>query len=219
MDADGIWFLNINLMSIYFLSDVLSRQPEPKSICVMGLCWRLILLCLLFGLCVADVSADEADSRRVGISLSIFPRIVAVDNQFRDKLNADKKAYLFFIYDKDEEYAQQLADLMQKNNANIGGMYVEIKAVSVEDGLQGNDLPTAMFIAERLGEAQLNKVMKFANDSQRLVFSPFTGDVERGVTVGISVTNRVKPYFNLASLRQSKISINALLMKMSKRYE
>lgn len=204
-------------------SGVISHRAEPQNTSKVngfgGLLWRLILFCLLFGLSVVGALADEADSRRVGISLSIFPRIVAVDNQFRDKLNADRKAYLFFVYDKDEKYARQLADLMQTNSDNIGGMYVAIKVVSVADGLQKNDLPTAMFIVERLSDAQLNKVMKFASDSQRLVFSPFTGDVERGVTVGISVTNRVKPYFNLDSLRQSKISINALLMKMSKRYE
>jgi hypothetical protein len=210
-------------MAAFSNSGVILHRTEPQDTSKVkgsgGLLWRLILFCLLFGLSVVGVLADEADSRRVGISLSIFPRIVAVDNQFRDKLSVDRKAYLFFVYDKDEEYAHELADLMQKNNDNIGGMYVTIKVVSVADGLQKDDLPTAMFIVERLSDAQLNKVMKFANDSQRLLFSPFTGDVERGVTVGISVTNRVKPYFNLASLRQSKISINALLMKMSKRYE
>lgn len=181
--------------------------------------WALILLAAVSCAFAGWVMADEADSRRVDISLSIFPRIVAVDNNFRDKLNVDNKAYLLFVYDKNEKYAEQLADRMQEGNANIGGMQVVAKALGVAAELEEVDPPTAIFIVEKLTEAQLKKVMDYSNKTHRLVFSPFLGDVERGVTVGISVTNRVKPYFNLPSLRQSKVSINALLMKMSKRHE
>ena len=163
--------------------------------------------------------ADENDTRRVDISLSIFPRIVAVDNHFRDKLNSDKKAYLLFVYDKNQKYAQQLADRMKNSNANIGGMAVVTEIISVTDDLPINNPPTAVFLVERLSSAQLEKIMLFSAETHRLVFSPYSGDVERGATVGISVTNRVKPYFNLSALRQSKVAINALLMKMSKRHE
>jgi hypothetical protein len=70
-----------------------------------------------------------------------------------------------------------------------------------------------------LKDGDLKKIVKIAEENSCIVFSPFTGDVERGVVVGISVTNRVKPYFNIRALERSKIVINALLMKMSKRYE
>ena len=49
----------------------------------------LVMLSTMTGVSLADENTD----RRVDISLSIFPRIVAVDNHFRDKLNADKKAH------------------------------------------------------------------------------------------------------------------------------
>jgi len=181
--------------------------------------WSLILLVAATSVVAGWVMADEADSRRVDISLSIFPRIVAVDNHFRDKLNAENKAYLLFVYDKNEKYAQQLADRMQEGNANIGGMKIVAKGISVAADLEEDSPPTAIFVVEKLNEAQLNKLIDYSNKASRLLFSPFLGDVERGVSVGISVTNRVKPYFNLFSLRESKVSINALLMKMSKRHE
>lgn len=187
--------------------------------CPQAFYWGMVILVVMLVTTVGWVVADETDNRRIDISLSIFPRIVAVDNQFREKLDADKKAYLLFVYDKDDKYASELVDRVQKNNANIGGMYVAAKAVSIADDLVEGSPPTAMFIVEKLDDAQLKKVMAFSNKTNRLLFSPFSGDVERGVTVGISVTNRVKPYFNLTSLRESKVSINALLMKMSKRHE
>ncbi|MBL1274519.1 MAG: hypothetical protein COB30_000365 [Ectothiorhodospiraceae bacterium] len=181
--------------------------------------WAANLLLLLGMFLGSAVGADETEKRRVDISLSIFPRIVAVDNHFREKLDADKKAYLLFLYDKDEGYARHLVERIQENNQNIGGKYVVANVLSVNSNLQNIALPTAIFIVEKLSDAQLKKVMAFSERAHRLVFSPFSGDVERGVTVGISVTNRVKPYFNLSSLERSKIVINALLMKMSKRYD
>ena len=181
--------------------------------------WSLVILLVSLSAMVGASLADENDTRRVDISLSIFPRIVAVDNHFRDKLNSDKKAYLLFVYDKNQKYAQQLADRMKNSNANIGGMAVVTEIISVADDLPINNPPTALFVVEKLSSAQLEKIMLFSAETHRLVFSPYSGDVERGATVGISVTNRVKPYFNLSALRQSKVAINALLMKMSKRHE
>lgn len=183
--------------------------------------WLLCLVLLLTLFATSPVAADEKERRRVDISLSIFPRIVAVDNHFRDKLGEDKTVRLYFLYDKDRENAEDLAQRMNKSGQGIGGREVLAEAVSVDKAVLANDdeLPMAIFITEHLGDARLLRAMLFAEKYNRLVFSPFTGDVERGVTVGISVTNRVKPYFNMHALQRSKIAINALLMKMSRRYE
>jgi hypothetical protein len=165
--------------------------------------------------------ADEEENRRVDISLSVFPRIVAVDNNFRSKLNPEHKVELVFIYREDEERAQSLVELLISKNKNIGGMSVAVSAVGIKNifNASGESRPTAMFISERLNDDDLKKVVAIAKKNSCIVFSPFTGDVERGVMVGLSVTNRVKPYFNVQALKNSNVSINALLMKMSKRYE
>ena len=203
----------------YLDADVI-RAPKVSTVNARRfLRWSLVILLVSLSTMAGASLADENDVRRVDISLSIFPRIVAVDNHFRDKLNSDKKAYLLFVYDKNKEYAQQLADRMKNSNANIGGMAVVTEIMSVADDLPINNPPTALFVVERLSNAQLEKIILFSAETHRLVFSPYSGDVERGATVGISVTNRVKPYFNLSALRQSKVAINALLMKMSKRHE
>jgi hypothetical protein len=175
---------------------------------------------LILGLLVnSSLYADETDDRRLDISVSIFPRVVAVDNHFREKLTSDKKAYLLFVYEEDEDLAQELAGRIGKDDGNIGGMSVVTRVQGVTEALPQDEVPSAIFLVERLSNEHLEKVINYAESTSRLVFSPFSGDVERGVMVGISVTNRVKPYFNLSALRRSKVVINALLMKMSKRYE
>ena len=186
---------------------------------------RCVVVALLFsnqGVLAGGLEyADEEEKRRVNISLSVFPRIVAVDNNFRSKLNSDKKVRLLVLYDKNKVRAQRLVEQLTSKNKNIGGMNVTADISSVVDGFvfDQKNQPTAIFLSERLGDVGLSKVMTYAEEENRIVFSPFVGDVERGVTVGISVTNRVKPYFNLPALKRSKVDVNALLMKMSKRYE
>ena len=180
------------------------------------------LLSLVLVVSVAGIGfADEQEKRRVDISLSIFPRIVAVDNQFRHKLNKDQQVRLLFVYEREEANARDLAQRMMADSRSIGGMRVvtDVAQVNAAYAADGQLPPTAIFLAERFTPAHLARVMKYAEEHNRLVFSPFSGDVERGVTVGISVTNRVKPYFNVPVLERTKVEINALLMKMSKRYE
>jgi hypothetical protein len=179
-----------------------------------------IIVMLLVAYFSGSVFAVETDLRRVEISLSVFPRIVAVDNDFRAKLGPGRTARLLFVYDTDRSYAEELAARLLEKSGNIGGMPVVTALADVNQPLPGGDeLPTAIFLAERLAPAKLKIVMHYANHEHRLVFSPFSGDVERGVTVGISVTSRVKPYFNMNTLRSSEVDINAILMKVSARYE
>ena len=175
------------------------------------------VLCLLV-IC-GSVFADETERRRIDISLTLFPRIIAVDNHFREKLIDGNKAKLVFIYDRDREYVEGLVNRLLEDRDNIGGMGVLAEVASIDELIAYDEPPTAVFLAERLNDDLLEQVMSVASRNNRLVYSPFSGDVERGVTVGVSVTHRIKPFFNMAVLRESKIVINALLMKVSKRYE
>ena len=189
---------------------------HQKLIKLLATLWLPVLLGLV---AISGLYADETEKRRVDISISIFPRIVAVDNQFRDKLDKEKKTLLLFVYDSDKDFAEDLAARMLSENNNIGGMLVDTRVMSVEEELSATEVPTAIFIVEKLDQVRLEKVMAYAASTHRLLFSPYIGDVERGVMVGVSVTNRVKPYFNVSALRNSEVVINALLMKMSKRHE
>ena len=175
---------------------------------------------LVLGLMLSEVLvADESEKRRVDISISIFPRIVAVDNHFREKLEVGNKVRLLFVYDEDRSLAESLMARIGKDGKMIGGMKIVTQLASVRAPLPDDEVPVAIFLVERLDDAQLARVITFAEKKHRLLFSPYSGDVERGVMVGISVTNRVKPFFNLQALRRANVEINALLMKMSKRYE
>jgi len=164
--------------------------------------------------------ANEATDRRVKISLPLFPRIVAVDNKFQSKLTQDHKARMVFIYDRNKSEARELAKEFGNSNQNIVNIKVDSVSVSLKDQLQDSALiPTAIFVAEPLGESDFKDLVLYGIKKGIIVFSPYSGDVERGATVGLSITSRVFPYFNSNTLEASGVEINPLLLEMSKRYE
>ncbi|WP_455211303.1 hypothetical protein [Kaarinaea lacus] len=166
------------------------------------------------------VYANDATDRRIQISLPIFPRIVAVDEDFRKKLSNKDKVLLVFIYQSDKDKAKSLAESLRAKLSNIVGLDFIAHAVSVRDQLEASaEVPTALFVAERFSKQTFELVLEYSIKQQRILFSPFAGDVERGAAAGISITSRVNPYFNIKTLQRAAIEINPVLMKLSKRYE
>lgn len=164
--------------------------------------------------------AGETSDRRVQISLSIFPRIVALDNNFNSKLSNDGVATLAFVYRNNNEVAKDLVTLTSKRIASLAGRKLLTVAMQLEMQLDAiSHKPTALFVSEPLGDIEFQLLLDYAVTHHVLLFSPFLGDVERGATVGIVITSRVRPYFNMNTLTKSSIEINATLIKMSKHYE
>lgn len=164
--------------------------------------------------------ASETTDRRVKISLPLFPRIVAVDNKFKSKLTDENKVRLVFVYDRNKSKARELAREVGKSNKNIVNIEVDSLSLSLKDQLSDTaKVPTAIFVSEPLGGSDFNNLVLYGIDKGIIIFSPYSGDVERGATVGLSITSRVFPYFNNKTLDASGLEINPILLNMSKRYE
>jgi hypothetical protein len=195
-----------------FDSDYQNRY-QPISwlfgwICVWSIIWPI------------SASATDVADRRIQISLPIFPRIVAVDNDFSHKLHPKGKVTFSFLYESNKAKAETLAEALKQKLTNVAGLEFTAQAVAVREQLtEQAPVPTAMFITEQFSEKTFVAVLEYSVKQHRILFSPFTGDVERGATAGIAITSRVKPFFNIATLKRAQIDINPVLMKLSKRYE
>jgi hypothetical protein len=186
-----------------------------------GLRWAAVAVLLGVGLTTAiHVDAGEAEERRVRISLEIFPRIVAVDLDLRSKLSTTNTLRLIVLYEHDGEAARHVAAQMKNSFTNISGMAVGFEVQSAQQAISaGMEQPAAVFVSELLSDDSFTAMMKAAAERHVLVFSPFAGDVERGATVGIAISSRIKPYFNVSTLGLSHININEKLLSISQRYE
>lgn len=184
---------------------------------------RWMAIAVLYGVCLLTAmhaDAGEAEERRVRISLEIFPRIVAVDLDLRSKVSTTDTLRLFVLYEHDAEAANRISGHMKNSFTNISGLAVEFVAQNVQQAVTvGMEKPAALFLSDMLSDELFTAVMKTAIERHVLVFSPFAGDVERGATVGIAISSRITPYFNVSTLVQSHININEKLLNISQRYE
>ena len=89
-------------MHLESFKNKLAKPLFAKIVPGKYLCVKIAIILILFVAVVEAANnldyANEEEKRRVDISLSIFPRIVAVDNNFRSKLGSENKVQLVFLY-------------------------------------------------------------------------------------------------------------------------
>ncbi|MFV2054922.1 MAG: hypothetical protein ACC707_00580 [Thiohalomonadales bacterium] len=177
----------------------------------------VVLLLSAFG---TTWAVSEKNGQRIDIGLSIFPRVLAVDNDFRHKLTAQGQVKIAFVYSTDQKGAEKLARLILRQRSTIANVSVDAVAISIDALLRKKDQEfSALFIAEKLSNVEIAELVELGSSNSRIIFSPFFGDVERGVTIGIMITSRVWPYLNMQTIADSHIKLNELLIKYAKHYK
>ncbi len=174
------------------------------NILILSLLWPAQMIC-----------AQETEDNLVRISLSIFPKLVAVDLGMKDKLTANGQIQLLIYYDNKKELAYSVAEQLRKQYPRIAAFPVKVEARSAF----AKHPPTAILLVEHLDEMKLKKVIDYGVANHILVFSPFKEDVDRGVTAGMYVAIRIHPYFNRDTLKRSKIKMHKILLSSAKFYE
>jgi len=180
---------------------------------------RLVQICLfgmfLLSMWVTQGKGGEVEEMRVKIALEIFPRIVAVDNDIDKKLTPEGKIRLLLLYEKNRLSAENMADTLRQNIHNIKGKSVEVVVAGISQPLTDKTV-SAIFLTEILTKDLFKYIVEFSIQRHLILFSAFDGDVERGATAGIAISSKIKPFFNLTTLRQSGIKIHQVLLNISK---
>ncbi|MBI5505417.1 MAG: hypothetical protein HY899_11490 [Deltaproteobacteria bacterium] len=176
---------------------------------------------IAFVLAVGPAGADDAAVKRAEMGVRLVPQIVALDQDLETKRTQDQHTRIALVYDRDESLARRLAAAMRAGTDG-GAAAPRIDAVVVVaeriDDSQALP-PAALFLVEPLPDHLFRVVQRFAIQRQRILFSAFRGDVERGATAGIDVGIRVRTYFNLQTLRESNVRINPQALSISRTHE
>ena len=122
------------------------------------------------------------------------------------------------VYQNNRHQAEQLRpDLEKIGMIRRRGMRIE--SISLAELLTSSPEPAStIFLAEPVGD-ELGDLLKFVTQKRVLLFSPFEGDVERGVTTGFRVTDKVLPMVNMSSLKQSNIQLKAFFLRVAVKHE
>ncbi len=174
----------------------------------------LLALLILLGSAPAPASGLE---QRLNIAISLFPRIVAVDEDLERKLDQGR-VRIVLVAEGDRRIAYRLSKKLSRKTPTLAGHPLSVELSDAQRLLEGPP-PTAVFLAGPLSEGTFQRLSAYLTRHRRLLFSAIPGDVERGAMAGISVTSRVLPYFNLSALKAAGIRIHPRVLAISKRHE
>lgn len=183
-----------------------------------SLCLSLALLVLVASPWLGAVAADEHDARRVTVGVNLFPAVLAADKDIGDKRSSKGLLVLLLVHRDDPALVERLAAVLRDKGA-IRGIPLSVKIVEVDALLDHpRDGVAGVFVAQRLG-ADMATVLDYCRRHHVLSFSPFEGDVERGVAAGIAVSDRVLPYVNVAAMDAAGLRIKPFFLRIAERYD
>ena len=178
----------------------------------------LLLAAALLSLPIAVQSllAQEALSPRLQIGASILPAIIAANKRLASSEQQTPPVYL--VYLNNNHLAKQLADGLRQSDA-VRQRKLEISNLSLSELLERDALQaSALFVVEPMGD-ELEQLVEFSRQQKLLLFSPYKGDVERGVAAGFRVTDKVLPMVNMDALKQSNIFLKAFFLRIAVKHE
>jgi hypothetical protein len=174
-------------------------------------------LAALLLLSAAVARAGDREESRAWAGLDLFPSVLAADAEIADKRGPDGALPLIILYQTDRELAEEMGRRLARTGT-IRGIPIQVEIARNPASMQETDSPPAgVFLAEpRIGD--LEAVIEFGRENRRLVFSPFAGDVERGVPAGIAVSDRILPLVNAESLDAFGLRLKPFFLRIAEVY-
>ena len=169
-------------------------------------------------LCCSSALAVDRDELRLKAGLDLFPSLLAADLDIAEKKSGEGFLTLLLVYTDNRAGANEIAKSL-KALKEIRGIPVNVEITNnlSADHLKGF-APAGVFLAQPLGD-QLSGVIDFAVKNKVILFSPFKGDVEKGVLGGLHISDRLLPFINVSSMKSSGIRIKKFFMRVSITYE
>ena len=177
-----------------------------------------LLLGAWFSLAVANVRADSDEDRRVRAGARLFRALLAADLGLEGKAQKDGALHVL-VYRRDAKTGDDVAELIapagDAEQNKIRGLEVQVE---VTDALPtgGGVQPVGVFLATAPANDELDKLVRWSIAQHVIVYSPFEGHVERGVTAGIAVEAKVQPFVNLSTLEASGVELKPFFLKVAK---
>jgi hypothetical protein len=184
--------------------------------------WALLALLLV----VPSAYGGDREDRLAIMAADLLPAILGAQKNFiefyfplqQEEQSEVREIRVQVLYRKKRYLAERTVKRVN-NLSSIKG--VKLKAVATQPheiaNLNGQDNPRKLiFIIENMGK-QLNAVQESAIKHNDITYSSNIEDVEKGVAVGLSVTERVLPVINESSLSKIQLQFSPLFMRIAKK--
>lgn len=181
-----------------------------------------LVLCLLLcpPLSHAQSNNDSFTDHRVRVGLKLFRALLSADLKLNQKTDNSGAVPVILVHINNDNDTLEYQTLLDGYLQQINGVPLRLEIRTLQQLLQpGSDQPAAIFIAQKLNDAELTALIDRSISQGTILFSPFEGDVEKGVLAGISVQAAVRPLLNTSTLNKSRLSIKPFYLKVARQYE
>ena len=188
---------------------------------------RYVLLALL--LVVPTAYGWDRDDRLAIMAADLLPAILGAQKNFIEfyfpsplEEQVEAREIMVQVLYKKKRYLAERTVKRVNNLSPIKG--IKLKAVAIRPheianlNDQNNRSRQLIFIIENMGD-QLKAVQESAIKNNDITYSSSIKDVEKGVAVGLSVTERVLPVINESSLSKIQLQFSPLFMRIAKKVE
>lgn len=180
---------------------------------------RLLTLLAAWFFIVSPCHADSLwpeERQRLNVGIKLFPaNLSAIENLAR-KQTDDGYLRILIVHSNDAMRAQQAAEALRQID-QIQALPLRVELVERDDMARQQEPVAGILVVTP--NLQTESLQQWAKTNLALVFSPFSGDVERGATAGIYVTDHIRPYINVAQARQAQIAFKPFFLKVAQRHE
>lgn len=160
-------------------------------------------------------AADDQSERRVLIGVKLFPALLAADQDIDKKVSLDGKLRTIVLFKDNSEIAKDVAARLSSVKA-VRNHAIHVSTLRYSQlATPGREVPAALFLAEWSPD-DLPRVVQYGITHQRIVFSPFLGDVTKGATAGIFVGDRIRPLVNSRTLSAAGITLKPFFLEVAR---
>lgn len=183
------------------------------------------LIILLFALSSGSLQANEEQEMLVRNGLKMFRTILIADQDIQSKHNESNGIDIIFIFKDDLPRAQRLARrfvLMGRGSTKgkIKDRPISVHITTSLEQIRKQELkPAGLFILDKVDEETLQDAIQYGLEFNIVTYSPFKGDVEKGVLGGIVIETRPRPFINTKTLEASDLRIKSFFLKVAHLYE
>ncbi len=191
-------------------------SPRRRRLLLAALRLAPLLAATTLALAVPNAAADNTDDRRVRAGARLLRSLLAADIGL-DKRLVDGQVQVW-VYAADRRGAGDAADqIVPPGDVAAAKLRDLTLAATPRTDLPGpGDAPTAIFLASRPSSAQVDTLVRWSIEHHAIVYSPFEGDVERGIPAGLSVEAKVQPFLNTKTLQAAGIELKPFFLQVAK---
>lgn len=158
--------------------------------------------------------ADDQSARRIRAGARVFRTLLAADLRLAERANGG--VLRVAIYSRDAALGADVAALIAP--ADKGGAIRDVPVKPAVVSALPEQVPAGIFIASPLDSESLARWVDYCRRAHVVLYSPFEGDVERGVMAGLAIEATVQPYLNESALDAAGVELKPFFLRVAKVY-